>query len=459
MIADMEVAEVYKPLHTSDKRTIILYTPRVSGKTKAIIQLLTSYCVEYPNHDILVARANYNSLHDSLFSEIIVLQEELGLGNFFKPTKSPLSITAKTGTKIYFAGIGGADLSRTRGLKTIKKLSLVLFDETQQLPSEQNLKHALATIRRSLDDNIRSKVVIAGNPVETSRGHWWNVYCRSHRQAGKYEFIDATYLDILKYLPASAIEDIEIEREMYPANYKAMYLGQLDDLAGGAYGQFKQAVHYITQEQSNKMFRGETIEYVIFGGDGAITSDSTAIIPIAIMSSGRAVVLERFIYDPIRNSAVLSNAQLVELIELWLRDLEKKYGFTEHQVPMVWSIDSASADLIAQLRYSLDDRHIIKSFKKKNIIRNNNVVNNAFAKNVLYITNYGGQKNYFTQKWEQSDMLAEQLENVTWKSYKFDPAIPNDATDALTYGVNYYFLNPDNLYFPELKKYYETEEF
>lgn len=242
---------------------------------------------------------------------------------------------------------------------------------------------------------------------------------------------------------------------MYPANYKAMYLGQLDDLEGGVYGQFKIEKHYITPEQSSSIFAGETIELIIFGGDGAITHDATAICPIAIMSSGRAVVLERFFYDPVKNGQVLSNAQLVDLIELYLDDLDKKYGLYYNRIPMYWSIDSASADLIATLMYNLRDEHIVKSFTKKNIIRNNNVVNNAFAKNVVYIINYGGQKNYHSQRWESNDVLVEQLESVIWKNYNFDPTIPNDMTDAFTYGINYYFLNPDNIWLPEVKKYYE----
>ena len=99
------------------KKTIVLYSPRISGKTKAIIQMLFVYCNKYPKNDIVIARANYNSLQDSLYAEIIALQEELGLQGFFKPYKAPLTIKAITGTRIYFTGIGGADDSRTRGLK------------------------------------------------------------------------------------------------------------------------------------------------------------------------------------------------------------------------------------------------------------------------------------------------------------------------------------------------------
>lgn len=451
---ELNIIQPYDKIYTTKKKTIIMYSPRISGKTKAIIQALFIYSTKYPRHDIVVARANYNSLKDSLFAEIIALQDELGINGFFKAKVSPLRIDTITGTRIYFTGIGGADDSRTRGLKTSKKISLVIFDETQQLKDELNLKHAMATFIRALDDNIDSKMIIAGNP-EQPKAHWWNEFCRKHRTFGRYEFIDATYLDIIRYLPKTAVEEIEIEREMNPAMYKFMYLGNIDDLAGGAYAQFKREKHYIEENKLTEMFRTETIEYIIFGGDGAITHDSTTIIPIAIMSSGRAVVLERFFFDPLENGVVLSSVQLVDLILIYYQELDNKYHFYDNNVGIVWAIDTASKDLIVQLTYELPEWHLVRAFTKKSIIRNNSVVNNAFSRNMVYIKNFGGQKNYYSNKWENKDPLITQLESVVWKNYKLDPEIPNDCTDALTYGLNYYFLNPDNLRLPEIQKVYK----
>ena len=234
-----------------------------------------------------------------------------------------------------------------------------------------------------------------------------------------------------------------------------MYLGSLDELQGGAYGQFKREKHFITEQQATALFPGERIWYVIFGTDGAITHDSTCICPVAILSSGRALVLERFFYDPMASGQVLSTVQLVELMKEYLDELEKKYQFTRQYCEKIFAVDCASADLIAQLRYELDDTYIIKSFTDKRIIQNNNVVNDAFAKNVLFIKDTNGQKLYHNNLTMPSDPLVDQLESVVWKNYKLDPQIPNDCTDALTYGVNYYFLNPDNLAFPERQKKYE----
>lgn len=458
----MKVAKPYDKLYKTDKKRIIMYSPRISGKSKGVAQFIAYTCMRYPGYDILVARANYNALSDSLGQEILEEQQDLEIDGFFTEKKNPLEMFTVLGNHIMFKGIGGADKSRTRGIKTIKKkgqekggnLALVFIDEAQQLKDEESLKHAIATFMRNLAPDIDSKIIIAGNP-EQPKGHWFNQYCKRMRNAEGYEFIDATYQDIAEFLSKDTLDDIELERQTNPALYKFMYLGCIDDLMGGAYAQFKREEHYITEEQANALFPGERILYVIFGTDGAITHDATCICPLAILSSGRALALERFYYDPLMTGQVLANSQLLEYIKDYLQYLEEKYQFTRQYCEKIFAVDCAAGDLIAQLRYSLDDSYIIKSYTGKAIIRNNNVVNNAFAKGVLYIKNMGGQYMWHNGQTISTDPLVDQLESVVWKDYKLDPAIPNDCTDALTYGVNYYFENPDNLNFPEREKSYK----
>lgn len=452
-MSNLEVIKPYDRLYTTDKNRIYMYSPRLSGKSTAMAQFLVYCCRKYPKRDILVARANYNALEDSLFQEILAVQEQIGLNGFFKAKTSPLRMETILGNSVLFKGIGGSDMSRTRGIKSINKFAVAIIDEAQQLKDEMQLQHAISTIMRNLMPN--GKILIAGNPAEV-KGHWWNQYCRARRGAMNCEFIDATYLDIASYLDDEVLQDIEIQRTYNPALYKFMYLGSLDELQGGAYAQFNRDKHYLTESQLAPLFAGERFEYVIFGTDGAVARDSTCICPIAIMSSGRAVVLERFIYNPSATGQILSTAQLMVYIKQYLSDLENKYQFNKQYVEKIFAVDCASADLIAQLRYELDDTFIVKAFTHKNPIRNNSVVNDAFAKGVLYIKNMGGQYLYHSGRTTQDDDLLIALESVVWKSYKLDPAIPNDTTDALTYGVNYYYENPDNLAFPERKKVYDT---
>ena len=457
----MRLASPYDRILTTDKRTVIMYSPRISGKSHALAQIVYIYANMYPNHDIVVTRAHYNSLEDSMYNEILATADELGASGFYTGLKSPLRIRTKKGNSIFFKGIGGADYSRSKGFKGTKPISLIICDETQQLKDEQSLRQAVATFIRSVDDTIKSRVILAGNP-EMVKAHWWNAYCRKYRFAGVYEFIDANYLNIYKYLSVATREEIENERKYNPLMYKFLYLGELDELAGGAYGQFKRDRHYIKEQDFLQEVRGQSLCYIIWGGDGAITHDSTGITPIGVFSNGRAYVLERFYYDPLKTGIVLAPSQLTELILDYVAFMDRKYNIVRDGIGSVFYIDGAAADLITQLRYSIFSYHTVRGFTRKNIINNNAVVNNCFAKNMVKIVDYGGYFDFYKKAWVQTDADTEplvfQLESVTWKNYKLDPAIPNDYTDALTYGVNAYFENPDNLYLPQRKGVYDADE-
>lgn len=453
----VEMVSPYDRILSTDKTTVIMYSPRISGKSYAIGQIVYIYANKYPSHDIIVTRANYNSLEDSVYNEILDFAESIGRSSFYIPKTSPLKINTAKGNTIYFKGIGGADYSRSKGFKGRKPISLIICDETQQLKDEQSLRQAIATFIRSIDGTIKSRVILAGNP-EMVKAHWWNAYCRKYRYAGIYEFIDANYLNIKKYLSEVTLQEIENERIYNPLMYKFLYLGELDELSGGAYGQFKRDKHYISVEQWRRETSGLRMEFIIWGGDGAITHDSTGIVPLAVYSNGQAYALERFYYNPLETGVVLAPSQLTALIIEYVEKMDQKYEIVESGVVSLFSIDCASADLITQIRYNIDGYHQVKPFTKKNIINNNSVVNNCFAKNMVKIVNFGGYNDFYNRRFvpttADTEPLIYELESVTWKNYKLDPAIPNDYTDALTYGVNEYFLNPNNLNLPDKKGAY-----
>ena len=462
------------------KLKTFMYSPRISGKTKNTIRYIILKCIMYPFTDIILSRCEYASLKDSLFTEIQSECEALNIKGFLsKIQQEPLHITTAFGNEIYFKGVGGSDKSRVRGMKPKHPVSLIFFDEAQQMQSQGNLDHAVATWVRSLgheypdtelyrkyglaNKKIRPQIIIAGNPEEV-KGHWWNIYCKKMRYNTSVNFIDANYLDMYKLLNEETIGEIEMTQKMNPNGYKFMYLGNIDDVSGGAYSAFRREWHYLDirkwKEVSNKAVNENGIKEdnriycVIYGGDGAIAHDSTCLCPIAILRSGRAVVLERFFYDPLRTNKILAPSELGDLMADYLEDMDKKYHFTDNGVPLYISFDGAAADLIAQLRYIIDPQYyLIYSFKKKNVIRNNGVVNDAFFKNVLTVLDFGKQQIARTEIYVDDPLLTA-LESVVWKGYKLDPLIPNDATDALTYGINMYYENPEHLYFPEREKYY-----
>ena len=141
----MLILEPYNEILDTDKRYSLVKSGRDAGKSKFSAQYIVKNFFEF-NNNILVCRANYGDLQDSMFQEILDVLEEEHLIQFTEQRTRPLKITNKLNKNIiYINGVGGADLSRTKGLKTSKKLSLIMFDELQQLPEQSIVDQALAT--------------------------------------------------------------------------------------------------------------------------------------------------------------------------------------------------------------------------------------------------------------------------------------------------------------------------
>lgn len=234
-------------------------------------------------------------------------------------------------------------------------------------------------------------------------------------------------------------------------------LGKWVKAEGLVFPLFKREEHYLTERQLREKFGARYITQVIFGGDGANTNDATALVPLAIMDNGIAVTLEPFYHNPKINGQ-LSNEQLMPLIMRWLQDLERKYKFLEQGIPFYTAVDCASADLVLTLSFHLPSRYNVTKFTMKDIMQTTDTTNNAFAKGMVYIGNYGGYYNYYRNQFiECTDQLVTDLELMTWdkNNVKYDPTIPNDVADAFRYALCTWFYNPENLWIqPKLDNKY-----
>lgn len=466
-MANEAIAEVFKPLYIDPRKKKILYSGRESGKSYAIAQLAKNYLAWFPENDVMYCRATTESIGGSIYNEIT--QKLDANGFLYRGIKNPYQITTAWGNQVHFKGLDG-NPNRTKGTTPPRKYSLVIVDECEEIRSEMHLENAVSSFERHMavdiskpfgNTNIHYQLLFAGNASE-QRSHWWNTYVDKYGNTDQYCRVNTNWRDVSKYLTRDRIESIKLNYLVNPQLARFMYDNDITDLAGGAYPSFRREKHLITPQESTKIFGGEIIQALIIGGDGAIMNDATCLSPIAVMTSGRCAVLERFIYDPLHKGRPMAPIEYAEQIRNYLSWMDRKYQLKNNSTPVYIVIDAAAADLIMQLNYTLDDYYQVISFSDKHVIQNTAVVNNVFARNMCYVIDYGGYMDWSQYNGNDApliktdpDILCEQLENVVWKNNKLDPAIRNDCSDSLVYGLQYYAL-PDKyeIFLPVKEKTY-----
>lgn len=452
----MKILKPYDKIVRLKEGYAIVKSGRDAGKSKFGGQITTKRFYEF-DADILICRSNYGDLQKSMFQEIKDVLEEEHLIQFCDFRTRPLKIINRlNGNIIHFEGIGGADLSRTKGFKPAKKLSMILIDEMQQLPDQANLDQALATFRRHLMHE-EWKVLMFFNP-EPQNSHWCNEYYRMQEDNPNVLALHTSYKDIAGVLTKADLEAIELERLTNNSNYRYLYLGETNGLLGGVYFTFNRAKHLLSQEEVDDLIRKWGIQQILVGIDAATTTDATSAIPVAILNNGQCVTLQYFHHDPKKTHA-LDNTRLFEKLMIFIEELKTQYDLRMGSKPIHFIIDSANADLIQLMQYRIGHLYRIWSYSMKKIVQMARIMQNAFSKNILLVLDTEGYKDYITNMWRREHPLVTALESVIWlKDHdKFDPQVPNDDTDALTYAISYYFLNPSNIHFPQRQDFYQRE--
>ena len=454
----MNICQPYDRILTGSNTYSILKSGRDAGKSKFLAQLIVIYLFKYLG-DILVTRSDFSALETSMFNEILEVIDEEGFNGLVEVRKRPLKIVNKSnGNTVHFKGIGGADLSRTKGFKPNagKDLTLIVVDETQQLPRQSNLDQALASFRRHLDHKV-AKIVLAFNP-EPQNSHWMNEYYRLKEMQEDYLCVHTSYKDIAHYLTPLDLKAILDEKKYNESYYRYLYLGETNGLFGAVYHSFDRDIHVITKDELKLLTKTIGVFSVLVGVDGATTRDKTAFVPVIILRNGQAVTSDVLFYDPERWGAI-SNEQLFPLVEKWFENfkLTNSIGFS---TPIHFIVDSASADLRVNLQYNLPKRYKVWAYSQKNIIEMAQKMQDAFSRNILLITQNGGYTNWKNRMFiKGEDPLITQLESVVWdeEGKKFDSRVPNDVTDALTYALSFYLKNPQNIYLPNRISFYERK--
>jgi len=449
----IQVAEVFKPLFEDNYLNFILEAGRDSGKTKHADILVGVTSAIKPNQDIVICRASYGSIADSVYNEVCEVFESIDcFADQFNYRKSPLRITRKnTNSTIYFMGVGGST-ERTKGFKPNNPVSLVVIEETQELKSKEHLDQTLASLRRRFGKDC--KVVIIFNPPAQEL-HWINVWARECRRDKDWCVIHSSWMDVVPFLNDRDITEIlkcKYENEDY---YNYMYMGLPTGKLGLVYPMFRKDYHLVKYDDrtSSKCLQDFRVVGCIIGCDGAVTHDATALVPVLIMSNGQCAIGKIFYHNPIDNGVKGSFPLVENEITRWFKELRQDNGLDNiydymQNVPIAFIVDSAATELIQALNYYFSNRALVYPIKKGTILQMVDTVQSAIGKNIVTVFDYGGYYNYTQNRWVKADnILAYQLQMLKWndKQTGYDPIIPNDVSDAMTYGIYYYYKNTENL--------------
>lgn len=348
----------FQKLFDDQRRKIIMPSGRTSGKTTTVEIAAVLFCISNRRNNIWYCRAEKNDLR-KIYESIIATIQAMGQEDkFSKFRQSPFEITAKSGAKIYFSGINGlteSDLNATKGFVPAKRsLKMFIVDEVNETKCEAHITAAETTANKFLIDG--SKIVYMYNPPPL-KTHYIHAWAEKQFRNGTADKIYTTYKNISKVLKPATLAEIEQMRINDPIFYRYWYLGEVVNLSGMVYPQFKRSKHCVNIY--NLLAEGDRITELIIGLDEGTVNDSTCATPLAIMASGKAVVLDLYEYSPTDRAnnqeqiGQLSASEQSRRLWQWLVELVMTFPML-NEVPRMWIFESAEGGQILRTQFVQD---------------------------------------------------------------------------------------------------------
>lgn len=155
--------DIYLPVFQTKKRRVILYGSRDTGKSHFIAQKLVYDCINLSYFKCALIRRYSNTIKETMWSKVISVIDQFGLGVDFHYTEKPIQIIHKpTGNK--FIGIGMDDPDKS---KSLNDPTHAWYEEADQI-KESDFDTFTLGLRNNKGISIREFISFnAGNPK-----HW-----------------------------------------------------------------------------------------------------------------------------------------------------------------------------------------------------------------------------------------------------------------------------------------------
>ena len=272
-------------------------------------------------------------------------------------------------------------------------------------------------------------MVFAYNPPMT-KSHWANKFFGDKIKNGATK-IYATWEDIKALLNPKTIEIIEKFKNDDPEYYKYWYLGESVNFRGMVYPQFKREKHITNIYKL--LAQGDKVSELILGLDEGTVNDSTCVTALAVMYSGKAVVLDCFENDPLIAGQQSPSEQSRALVG-FLNGLLIKFQFLQY-TPRRWIFECAEGGQMLRLQFMADTGEECLLVTNKNIMGDVKRVRSMLSEGILL---------FHTDINVNTMQLVEDIENYVFdeKTNKIKAQQRDDTIDSLEYATKLYYDAP-----------------
>lgn len=422
----------YAPLFDDSVSEVVEPSGRTTAKTTSNEIYAVSLMLKGKYNNVWYCRAEKTDIGSTIFSSMVSTIQTMGVDDLFEVKLSPYKVICKeTGAVCYFDAINGKtddDLTATKGFSPqFKTLALCILDEADEVKHQNHITAWESTAYRFMLPH--AKIIYAYNPPMT-RSHWAYRFFGDKVKNGATK-IYATWEDIRGLLNEKTIEQIEKFKRDDPEYYKYWYLGESVLFRGMVYPQFKSEKHIV--DIYNLFKTGDRVSELVLGLDEGTANDSTCVTPLAIMYSGKAVVLDCYENDPLVQGQQSPSEQSRALYE-FLKRLLGHFPFLQN-LRRRWIFECAEGGQMLRLQFMQDTGEDCYLVTKKNILGDIKRVRSMLSDGVLF---------FHVDPFVNTMQLIEDIEGYVFdeKTNTIKKGQRDDTIDSLEYATKMYYDAP-----------------
>jgi len=294
----IQLNDKFKPLFKNDTRFFIVTGGRGATKSFSVNTFIALLSLE-KSHKVLFTRQTLSSAHVSIIPEFKEKIELLNLQSVFDINRTTIQNKA-SGSEIIFKGLKTSSGDNTASLKSLQGITTWILDEAEEMVDEKLFDKINLSLRTK---GTQNRVILILNPA--TKEHW--IYKRFFEDAGvqagwngqknNVTYIHTTYLDNIKHLDQSFLDEVERMKTKNPSKYEHIIKGSWLEKAEG--------VVFTNWEYGE--FNPKGLQ-TIFGQDYGFSIDPTTLIEVAIDKREKIIWVKEHLYK-----AKLTTSQIAEI--------------------------------------------------------------------------------------------------------------------------------------------------